>query len=189
MTDTTTGSAAVRLHAADEPEELDSLIDAAAGDEANGGDDLYSVFDIEVEEEDPFESLDDLLGVEKSEREGRMVTWDALPDARVHIAHLQSALQARQKLERELREKKGWTYVKYPDGQLPGMTEEYLWWEAMPGTAVKGWEGASFEGRPFTKRNFLRLMRDSVRFRKFVFAHTKSVDDLRRKMKEEAEGN
>lgn len=191
MSDTTSSGAAVNLRVADEEKDDDvfgGLSENAAGEESQG-DDLYSVFDIEVEEEEPFESIDDLLSIEKAEQEGRLVTWDAVPDARVHIAHLQAALEKRQRLERKLREKKGWTYTKYPDGQLPGMTEEYLWWEAMPGTAVKGWEGESFKGRPFTEENFLRLMRASVRFRKFIFAHTKSVDDLRRKMQEDARGN
>lgn len=191
MSDTTSSGVAVNLRVADEEKDDDvfgGLSEEAAGEESDG-DDLYSVFDIEVEEEEPFESIDDLLSIEKAEQEGRLVTWDAVPDARVHIAHLQAALEKRQRLERKLREKKGWTYTKYPDGQLPGMTEEYLWWEAMPGTAVKGWEGESFKGRPFTEESFLRLMRASVRFRKFIFAHTKSVDDLRRKMQEDEKGN
>ena len=199
MSETSTmPNAAVRLHAADKDDrptavELDALeaeVDALDATDAEDEDySVDSIMDLDSEDEDPFETLDELLELEEAERQGRWVKWDALPDAEVEIAHLAAAFDKKNKLERKYREKKGLTYAKVPDGTLPRLVEERLWRQAMVGTAVKGWRGQSFDGRPFGEKTFLHLMEKSRRFRIFIANHTGTVDDLRKKMQEDAEGN
>lgn len=198
MSETSTmPGAAVRLHVADEEDqatavELNAADEAEPLDVAEADEEDYtveSIMDLEAEDEDPFETLDELLKLEEAELEGRWVKWDALPDAEVEIAHLAAAYDRKGKLERKFREKKGLTYAKVPDGALPRLVEERLWRQAMVGTAIKGWRGKSFEGRLFNERSFLHLMEKSRRFRIFISRHTGTVDDLRKKMREDAEGN
>lgn len=203
-TDTSTG-AAIRLHAADEDDaelearvaEEDEFRAQVTGDEvepfeARDADEDYSIdsiMDLEAEDEDPFETLDELLELEEAEMVGRWVRWDKLPDAEFNIAHLAAALDKKGKLELKYREKKGLTYAKVPEGGLRRVVEERLWRQALFGTAVKGWRGESMKGRPFNERNFLHLMEKSRRFKTFIYHHTGTVDDLRKKMQEDAAGN
>lgn len=196
-TDTSTG-AAVRLHPADEEEtelqarvteedEIRAQVTEEGGETGLGFEDALG--DVYADESEAFDSLDDLMGLEDAERKGRWVKWEILPDAEVFLAHMAVAQKRRSELELELREKKGWTFQKYPSGKLPGNAEEYLWRDALYKTAVKGWRGESFKGRAFTEKRYRELMYGSRRFRNFVYENIGDLDDLKKKAEDDSAGN
>ena len=181
MSESTTGTAAIRLHADDDPD----VTAATDTNDEESLDALDTLAGMDLEDEGTFDDLDQIFEAEDAEKAGRPVEWPAMPGAKVHIAHFSACLEKRRKLEDKLRERKRWTTQKTPE--RPAKISEELWREAMFGTVVLDWEHVPHRGRDleFSLRNYRSLIK-TRRFRTFVFENCQDADQYRAEQEDEA---
>ena len=118
----------------------------------------------EIGDDIVFETLDDLLECERHEAEGFWIDWPAVRDAKLLMAHPESAGMVYPQKEREVR-----AQGKVKDGEdTPAVLVVKAAGLAAFSRTVKDWK-LELQGQPieFNKVNFMMMWR-SRRFRTFV---------------------
>lgn len=166
-----------------------AVIAATAGDPVDPDNDFYAEL-LELQSSSGKEVLfsddSELFASEELEQSGvwRPVPWR--PTAKVLIAHQTRALEKRERLELQFREKH-----QIPLGQaLSAKVREAIWRESFYKTVVGDWEGFVLGGVsvPFTADNLRKYM-TSRRFRQFVLGESNNAETFRADREKSLRGN